>query len=148
MSISVDGRKFHAALGEFLEFLAVVGDAAAGAAERERGPDDEREPADLVGDGAGFVHVVRRAGDGTSRPMDSIRSLNDLPVFALVDGFGLGADHFDAVFFQHAAAVQGHGGVERGLAAERGQQDELVPLGSASVALDCSHFSFPLARAR
>ena len=44
----VHGRKLDAALGDFLKLLAVVGDAAAGAAERERGPDDEREAADLA----------------------------------------------------------------------------------------------------
>ena len=59
----VDGREIDAALGELLEFLAVVGDAAAGAAEREGGPDDEREAADLLGDGAGFLEVVGDAAD-------------------------------------------------------------------------------------
>ncbi len=63
---------------------------------------------------------------GTSRPMRNHQVLEDLAVFAALDGFGVGADHFDAVFVERAAAVQGHGGVERGLAAEGGQQDQLA----------------------
>ena len=47
-------------------------------------------------------------------------------VFALVNGLGFGADHFNSVFVQHAGAMQGHGGVERGLAAEGGEQREFV----------------------
>ena len=52
--------------------------------------------------------------------------LEHLAVFALVDGLGLGADHFDAVFFERAAFVEGHRGVERGLAAERREQNEFA----------------------
>ena len=127
MRISRDGRKLHAALGELVEFVAVVGDAAAGAAERERGPDDDGEPADLFRHGAGFVQVVRGAADGHVEADGKHQVLEHLPVFALVDGLGVGADHFDAVFLQHAAAVQSHGGVERGLAAERREQTRVCP---------------------
>src|SRR5438093_1028261 len=59
-----DGRKLQAALGDFLELLAVVSDAAARAAEREAGADDERVTANLFRDGAGFVERVGRAADG------------------------------------------------------------------------------------
>ncbi len=52
--------------------------------------------------------------------------LEDLPVFAAFDGLGFGANHLDAVFLQHAALVQSHRRVERGLAAERREQNELV----------------------
>ena len=102
----VDGRKFDAALGDFFKFLAVVGDAAAGAAEREGGADDEREAADLFGDGAGFVHVVRGAGDGHVEADLEHQVLEDLAVFARSMASAFGADHFDAVFFERAAAVQ------------------------------------------
>ena len=39
---------------------------------------------------------------------------------------GIGANHFDAVFFQRAAAVQSHGGIQRRLAAERRQQNQFA----------------------
>jgi hypothetical protein len=43
-----------------------------------------------------------------------------LPVLGLVDHLGPRADHFDAVFGQHAGALQGQGGVQRRLAAHGG----------------------------
>ena len=94
-----DGRELDAALGDLLELLAVVGDAAAGAAEREGGADDEREAADLLGDGAGFLHVVGGAADRHVEADGEHQVLEDLAVFALLDGLGLGADHLDAVSF-------------------------------------------------
>ena len=81
----------------------------------------------LFGDGAGFVQVVRDAGNGNVEADGQHQFLERQPVFAFVDGFGLRADHFDAVFFEHAVFVQRHRGVERGLAAERGEQNEFVP---------------------
>ena len=40
------------------EFLAVIGDTAAGPAEGEAGADDERERADFRGDAAGDFHAL------------------------------------------------------------------------------------------
>src|SRR5208282_5164637 len=137
-----DGRKLHAALGESVKFVAVVGDAAAGAAERERGPDDERETANLVDHGAGFVQIVRGAGNGNVEANGEHQILEDLPVFAAFDGFGFGANHLDAVFFQHTGAVKGHRGVERGLAAERREQHKFVRgLGVGVWVLGNTHFA-------
>jgi hypothetical protein len=44
------------------------------------------------------------------------------PVFSLVDDRQGRAQHFDAVFFQNARFGQRHGGIEAGLAAQRGQK--------------------------
>src|SRR5947207_2370321 len=52
-----DRREVYATPGEFVELVAVVGDAAAGAAEGERGPDDAREATDLVHDSTGLFQV-------------------------------------------------------------------------------------------
>ena len=98
------------------------------------------QPANLFCDGAGFVHVMGHAGNRHVQADGNHEVLERLPVFALVNGLGLGANHFDAVFLEHAGAVQGHGGVERGLAAERGQQNEF--------ALRAEPSSFPPSRAR
>ena len=70
-----DGRKFDAALGDFFELVAIVSDAAAGAAEREGRANDEREAANLFRDRARFVHVVRRAAD---RHIEADASASDL----------------------------------------------------------------------
>jgi len=99
---------------------------AAAPAERERRADDERETADFVRDGAGFIQVVRGAGNRNVEADGKHQILEDLAVFALLDGLGFGADHFNAVLFQDTGAVQGHRGVQSGLAAERGQKHKFI----------------------
>ena len=61
MSTSLTGERSRPRVTMVVEFLPVVGDAAAGAAERERRPDDERHRAHLAGDLARFLHGVRGA---------------------------------------------------------------------------------------
>ena len=43
------------------------------------------------------------------------------PVFGLVDGFGIGTNHFDTIFRQRAIVEQRQGNVQRGLPAHRRQ---------------------------
>ena len=57
-----------------------------------------------------------------SAPIGSTMLLEPLPVLPRLDGVDVGADQLDAVLLEHAGLVQGHRGVERGLAAEGGQQ--------------------------
>ena len=121
-----DGREVHAALGEFVELLAVVGDAPTRAAESECGANDEWETADFFGHSAGVFHVVRRSADGHVEANAEHELFEGFAVLAFVNGLGFGADHFNSVFVQHAGAMQGHGGVERGLAAGGGEQRECV----------------------
>ncbi len=114
-------RGAQAAADDFLEFFRVVGDAAAGAAQREGRPDDRRKPdrcqrldrgierADepaLWRDEADFVH----------------RLAEQIAVFGLGDGRFAGADQLDPVAREDARAGQRHRRVERGLAAHRRQQ--------------------------
>ena len=110
-----------AALDDLDEFLFVVGDAAAGAAERERGPDDGRQP-DIVERLQGLdqrLYLMR----SRRREADLLHRLAEqLAVFGLVDGFGGRADHLHVVLFQHAHAPQRQRGVERGLPAHGRQQ--------------------------
>ena len=109
---------FEAAGRDLLEFIAVVGDAAAGAAEREAGADDERESTDEVGRLARLVHGVHghRLRDIEADPEHAL--LEEFAVLALLDRVGLGPDHLDAVFFENARVVELHRKIERGLAAE------------------------------
>src|SRR2546426_266051 len=99
------GRKLEAALGDFLELLAVVSDAAARATEREAGPNDERVTANLFRDGAGFVQRVGRAADGNVEADAQHQVLEHLAVFTAFDGGGVCADQFDAVLLQDAGVV-------------------------------------------
>src|SRR5208282_2980544 len=87
-----DGRKLHAAFGEGVELVAVVGDATAGAAERERGPDDDGKTANLFRHGAGLLQVVRGAADGHIEADGNHEVFEDLPVFAAFDGLSFGAN--------------------------------------------------------
>ena len=100
------------------------------------------EPSDFFGHGAGFVHVMRGAGNRNVEADGQHQILERLPVFTAMNGVCLGANHFDAVFFEHAAFVEGHRGVERGLAAERREQNELVRgLGFGVWVLGNAHFA-------
>ncbi len=116
------GGEFEAALGHLVEFLAVIGDAAAGAAEGKRRADDEREAANLLGDLARLLGIVGRAADRHVQADGEHQILEHLAVLTALDGLGIGADHLDAVLVERPAAEKGHRGVERGLAAERRQQ--------------------------
>ena len=59
---------------------------------------------------------------GTSRPILCIACLKPLAALGLVDHVGIGADHLDAVLFEHAVPPQVHRHVEPRLPAERRQQ--------------------------
>ena len=102
-------------------FFAVVGDAAAGAAQREARADDAGEADDLERlqrlDGVVGQHRARRF------EADLLHGVAEqLAVLGLVDGLGVGADHLDAELLEHAHLAQAQRAVERGLAAHRGQQ--------------------------
>ena len=119
----VHGRKFEAVGDDLLEFLAVVGDAAAGAAEREARPDDERAKCRCTRPPARASSMRMhgpRLGD-IEADLDHAL-LEELAVLALVDRVGLRADHLDAVFLEDARLVQLHRKIERGLAAQGRQQ--------------------------
>ena len=91
------------------------------AAEGESRPDDEREGADLGGHlCARSSIVVRDAGPGDVEADLEHGVLEKLAVLALGDGLGVRADQADAVLLSGClCAMEVHGGVERGLAAQR-----------------------------
>jgi hypothetical protein len=111
-----------------LVFLAVIGHAAAGAAEREGGADD-RGQADVLqrlhGHARLRIAVVRRADDGglgVFQPDPVHRLAEELAVLGHLDGLALGADQLDAEFRQHAHLFQRQRGVQARLPAHRGQE--------------------------
>ena len=117
----VDRTELDAAVHQFAELLDVVGDAAAHAPQRERGPDDhgKTEPLD-----AG-VRLLDGARILAGRHLDADRGhrLAELePVFRNLDGVDRGADELHVEFVQHAALGQLHRQVQGGLPADRGQQ--------------------------
>ena len=119
----VDGRGVEAGLGHALELFAIVGDAAAGAAERVGRTDDDREFAADQGDGlTRGVERLHDAGTGDVEADVEHQLLEDLAVFAAFDRGFLRADQFDAVFGEDAGAGELERKVEGGLAAERREQ--------------------------
>src|SRR5690606_34769976 len=111
----------QAAADDVLELLAVVGDAATGAAEGERGADDGGQ-LHFLKHLPGFFHGVgdARAWHGQADRLDDL--LEDLAVLGAVDDLAGRADHLAAVFGQRAVGGEGAGAGECGLTAERGQQ--------------------------
>ena len=116
-----DRRQIEAAFEDFHQFLAVVGDAAAAAAQSEGRPEDGRK-ADLVVPGQRLFQVV---GDhrAWSFQADFVHGLAEaVAVLGHVDGVGRSADHFHSVLLQHAVPDQVQRAIQRGLAAHGGQQ--------------------------
>ena len=117
----VGRRGIDAALDDVDELGLVVGDAAAGAAERERRPDDRRQP-DLVErlERVGQRLDLLRARGLQPDPLHRLAEAS--AVLGLVDGIRGRADHLDAELVEHAEAAQRQRGVERGLPAHGGKQ--------------------------
>ncbi len=114
-------RRIQSALADGDELFLVVGDAAAGAAQRERGPDDGRIP----DHGLHLQRLFQAVRDGRTRagqPDPGHRLLEFLAVLGLVDGFPGRADQFHVVLFQHAMLGEVQRAVQRGLPAHRRQQ--------------------------
>ena len=70
--------------------------------------------------------IVRDAGNRNVEADLQHQILEREAVFAFVNGFGFCADHFDVVTFERAVFVQRHRGVQRGLAAERREQNQFA----------------------
>ena len=119
----VGRRGVDAALDDLDELGLVVGDAAAGAAERERRPDDRRqadivERLERVGQRLDLLRARRLQADPGHRLAEAFA------VLGLVDRVGGRADHLDVELVEHAHPAQRQRGVERGLPAHGRQQRE------------------------
>ena len=115
------GRQVQAAHADLLEFIAVVGDAATGAAHGERRADDAGET-DRIQHLEGFLEAVGKRRAGRLQTDSAHGLVKQVAVLGLVDSFLGGADHLHAVGLQHALPGQVQGAVERRLAAHGGQQ--------------------------
>src|SRR5581483_7599451 len=102
------------------QLFAVVGDTSAGTAECERGANNDRET-DFPGELEAVFEIVdqRRLGDVEADLLH--RVFEEETVFGLLDGFNIRANQLEVVLFEHAVIGQLDGKVERGLAANRGQ---------------------------
>ena len=115
-----------AARDDLLEFIHVVRDAAAGAAERETRTDDQRHGPDIAGDRQCFVHIVGRTALRQVEPDRTHGLLEQIAVFRTADHFGFRADHFHPVTVKDAGIVKLQRQIQRGLAPQ-GRQDRVRP---------------------
>ena len=114
------GGGCEAAAGDAFEVFGGEGEAGTEAAHGEGGSDDDGEAE--FGDGfVDFVHGMADAGAGGFAADFCDNVFEFLAVFAAFDGVDVGANEFDVVVFEGAAAVELDGGVEGGLAAEGGE---------------------------
>ena len=117
----VGGRELQALAHDGDELLVGVSDAAAGTAEGKARA-QYAGIAHALGDSLGISHAV-----GIARARDLQANLGhglvkELAVLAALDSGQVAADHLDAVLVQRAVFRQLDGGVQTGLAAQRGQQ--------------------------
>ena len=117
----VGGREFQALAHDGDELLVGMRDAAAGTAEG-KARTQHAGIAHALGDGLGVGHAV-----GIARARDLQADLGhglvkELAVLAALDGGKVTADHLDAVLVERTVFRQLDGGVQTGLAAQRGQQ--------------------------
>ena len=68
-----------------------------------------------------LIHVVRDFGCRAVKPDGVHGRAEFIAIFGFMDYIAVGANHFDAVFFEHAHLVKTERGVERSLATKRWQ---------------------------
>ena len=119
----VGRRGVDAAFDDVDELGLVVGDAAAGAAEREGRADDGGQP-DILERLERLDQRLDLPGARRFEADAGHRLAEQLAVLGLVDGVRGGADHLHVEPLQHAHLVERQRGVERGLAAHGGKQGE------------------------
>ena len=110
------GRGIEAFAHDLVELGLVIGDPAAGAAEREAGADDRGQSGALE-DHARLFERVGHARARAFQPDRRHRIAEPLAVLGLVDRIGLGPDHLDPVFRQRAISIERQRAIERGLSA-------------------------------
>ena len=113
-------RGVQALAQQVFELFSVVGDAAAGAAHGETGPQDHGEGDRGHGFG-GHVRVCNQDAVRRFEPDGGHGDLEFLPVFGQAHALGRGADQFDPVPFQYALLGQLHGQIQARLATDGGQ---------------------------
>ena len=115
-------RGVEAAGADRAQLLDVVAEAAAGAAHRVGGADDDREADLLLHEPLGLLDRVDDAALGRLDAELGHRRLEDLAVLAALDRIEVDADHLHAVLVEDALLRELHREVEARLAAEVRQE--------------------------
>ena len=116
-----DRRGVNTLHGEAHEVIYLLGDAGTRSPEDEARADNDR-PTNLFGDHESLIGRMREARLGNREADVGHRGLEEFAILGGVDGLGPRADDLDTQSLGHAAANEFHGEIERGLAAQGGQQ--------------------------
>ena len=116
----VDGGKPQTVGGDLVQLVAVLADAAAGAAHGKGGAHDDGV-ADDLGKVQRVVQVLHDLGGDDGLVQLFHRVLEQLAILGTVNGVGLAGEQAHAAAIQKAAARQLHRQVQAGLTAEVGQ---------------------------
>ena len=116
------GRQRQALLADGEKPVMVVGDASAGAAEREGRADDHGVAPEIVDTGLALLNRVGDAGLSDLEADVLHRGGEKLSVLAGLDGVDVAADDLDTVLLEHACVGKGDGAVKARLAAHVGKK--------------------------
>ena len=122
-------RQLQPVRGNLLEFVAVIGDAAARTAEGKRRADDDRKT-QLRLRRARLVHVMHRERLGARETNLVHRLFEQIAVFRRLNRLHRRANQLDAVTLQHAMFGKVERAVERRLPAHRRQNRVRALLGN------------------
>ncbi len=117
----VDGRKIQAALQNLFQLLAIVGDPAAGSAQGETRPQDDRIT-DTRGELQTFFYAVAELRLRRIEADLAHRVFEEQAIFSLLDGVDLGTDQLYSVALQHSRLRQRDGKIQPGLASDGREQ--------------------------
>ena len=105
----------------FGKLFLVVSDRAARAAQRERGPDHQRE-SQLVTETQRILGVIHQRRRRHLKPNLPAGILEPQAVLGHLNGAKRGTDHFHLIFFEDAALGKLYGQIERRLSADGREQ--------------------------
>ena len=113
----VDRRQAQTVGGDFMQLLAVLADAAAGAAHGKSRAHDDRV-ADDLGKVQCVVQILHDFGGDDGLVQLFHRVLEQLAILGAIDGVGLAGQQADTAAVQETAAGQLHGEVQAHLASQ------------------------------
>ena len=116
-----DRRHIESAGHDFLEFLTVVSNAAPASPQGVSRADNDGVATDFRRYFPCLIQVVGHPGLRDVQPDLQHDLLENEPVFAALDGVGLGSDQLGPETLKGAGAVEFHGNIERRLSAQSRQ---------------------------
>ena len=106
-----DRREVEPTAADFIEFLAVVGNASSRTAQSKGGANDERESSNFSTDLAGLLERMGHAGPGAVEPDFDHDIFEDQAVLTALDRLGVCPNEVRAMTLQSAIFDERHRGI-------------------------------------